>query len=98
MKTLQEILDAPIVGNAHHDRDLMNDIHDFIVGPSMADKVAVLQKLDRVMGLGGTVNEADVISYIRDMSDPYVSPDDVVLDVEMALRYQKDRADDDRAA
>ncbi len=52
---IQAILDTPIVGNAGSDYQLMNRIHDFLVGDNPIDlQIKALQKLDEVMGLGTT--------------------------------------------
>ena len=50
---IQAILDTPIVGNAGSDQQLMNRIHNFLVGDNPIDQqIKALQKLDEVMGLG----------------------------------------------
>ncbi len=65
---LEKILSSGIKGNAYHDRDLMQRIHNFVADKSnpMEDRIKALKKLDDVMGVQGTkVTANDVESYLR---------------------------------
>ena len=60
-----------IVGNAHSDRNLMDECHDIIMNESlsMTDRIAGCRRLDEIMGVDvETVNEEDVQSYVNDFS------------------------------
>lgn len=64
-----EIMQAEIVGNAHHDRPLMDKIHEYVLDDTrpMDRRIKVLQKLDKVMGLDhGPITAADVEAYVAD--------------------------------
>lgn len=67
--TIQEIMDAPIAGNAYHDQQLMDQIHVFVANESneMQDRCLALLKLDQVMGEVDVMpTEEDVFAYLED--------------------------------
>ena len=70
--TLDQILSAEVIGNAHSDADLLNAIHQYVVSDahSRSDKMKALAKLDEVMGLepsgGGEADLDDYIAFARE--------------------------------
>jgi len=64
---IEKIIAWQIVGNAHHDRELFDAIHDFVMSPDnpMVDKIKAIEKLDATMGVDSKVTASDVTKYIQ---------------------------------
>lgn len=77
MKTIQQILATTVMGNAHSDRQLFDDIHEFVMRDNLlSEKVQAITKLDRAMDFSAPeATEADVHDYIKFAMDEIAADD-----------------------